>query len=381
MSEETNMMENRDFQTGDRVKGIVAKIEEKAVTVTIEGAPFEGIIPISELSSLHIEKASDSVQVGDELNLIITKVEDENFVLSKRKVDAEQAWDELEKKFESGEIIEAEVKDVVKGGLVVDLGVRGFVPASLVEDYFVESFEDYKGKVLTFKIVEMEKENNRLILSHRAVVEKEKESQKEQVMEHIHAGDELKGKVQRIASFGAFVDIGGVDGLVHISQLSHEHVEKVSDVVTEGQEVTVKVLSVDRDSERISLSIKDTLPGPWDSIDEKAPKGSVHTGTVKRLVSYGAFVEVLPGVEGLVHISQIAHKHIGTPNEVLTEGQEVQVKVLEVNKADKRLSLSIKELQEKESGQDFSEYDMPEESTGFSISDVIGDKLKGFKSE
>lgn len=381
MSEETNMMENRDFQTGDRVKGIVAKIEEKAVTVTIEGAPFDGIIPISELSSLHIEKASDSVQVGDELNLIITKVEDENFVLSKRKVDAEQAWDELEKKFESGEIIEAEVKDVVKGGLVVDLGVRGFVPASLVEDYFVESFEDYKGKTLTFKIVEMEKENNRLILSHRAVIEKEKESQKEQVMDQIHAGDELKGKVQRIASFGAFVDIGGVDGLVHISQLSHEHVEKVSDVVTEGQEVTVKVLSVDRDSERISLSIKDTLPGPWDSIDEKAPKGSVHTGMVKRLVSYGAFVEVLPGVEGLVHISQIAHKHIATPNEVLTEGQEVQVKVLEVNKADKRLSLSIKELQEKEGEQDYSNYEMPEESSGFSISDVIGDKLKGFKSE
>ncbi|MCP2036372.1 small subunit ribosomal protein S1 [Planomicrobium sp. HSC-17F08] len=381
MSEEMNMMENRDFQTGDRVKGIVTNIEEKAVTVTIEGAPFDGVIPISELSSLHIEKASDSVQVGDELDLVITKVEDENFVLSKRKVDAEQAWDELEKKFESGEIIESEVKDVVKGGLVVDLGVRGFVPASLVEDYFVESFEDYKGKVMTFKIVEMEKENNRLILSHRAVVELEKESQKEEVMDTIHAGDVLKGKVQRIASFGAFVDIGGVDGLVHISQLSHEHVEKVSDVVTEGQEVTVKVLSVDRDSERISLSIKDTLPGPWDAIEEKAPKGSVHDGKVKRIVSYGAFVEVLPGVEGLVHISQIAHKHIATPNEVLSEGQEVQVKVLEVNKADKRLSLSIKELQEKEKEQDFSNYEMPEESSGFSISDVIGDKLKGFKSE
>jgi small subunit ribosomal protein S1 len=381
MSEEMNMQESRDFQTGDRVKGIVTNIEEKAVTVTIEGAPFDGVIPISELSSLHIEKASDSVQVGEELDLVITKVEDENFVLSKRKVDAEQAWDELEKKFESGEIIESEVKDVVKGGLVVDLGVRGFVPASLVEDYFVESFEDYKGKVMTFKIVEMEKENNRLILSHRAVVEMEKESQKEEVMDTIHPGDVLNGKVQRIASFGAFVDIGGVDGLVHISQLSHEHVEKVSDVVTEGQEVTVKVLSVDRDSERISLSIKDTLPGPWDSIEEKAPKGSVHTGKVKRIVSYGAFVEVLPGVEGLVHISQIAHKHIATPNEVLSEGQEVQVKVLEVNKADKRLSLSIKELQEKEKEPDYSNYEMPEESSGFSISDVIGDKLKGFKSE
>ncbi|RNF40513.1 30S ribosomal protein S1 [Planococcus salinus] len=381
MSEEMNMMENGDLQVGDRVKGIVAKIEEKAVTVTIEGAPFDGVIPISELSSLHIEKASDSVEVGDELDLVITKVEDENYVLSKRKVDAEQAWDALEEKFESGEIIEAEVKDVVKGGLVIDLGVRGFVPASLVEDHFVESFEDYKGKVLTFKIVEMEKENNRLILSHRAVVEMEKESQKAEVMENIHPGDELKGKVQRIASFGAFVDIGGVDGLVHISQLSHEHIDKVSDVVTEGQEVTVKVLSVDRDAERISLSIKDTLPGPWDSIEDKAPKGSVHTGKVKRLVSYGAFVEVFPGVEGLVHISQIAHKHISTPHEVLSEGQEVQVKVLEVNKADKRLSLSIKELQEKEQENDYSDYDMPEESSGFSISDVIGDKLKGFKSE
>ena len=381
MSEEMNTMENSEFQTGDHVKGTVANIEEKAVTVTIEGAPFDGVIPISELSSLHIEKASDSVQVGDILDLVITKVEDENFVLSKRKVDAEQAWDQLEEKFNSGEIIEVEVKDVVKGGLVVDLGVRGFVPASLVEDYFVESFEDYKGKIMTFKIVEMEKENNRLILSHRAVIEKEKESQKVEVMENIHAGDVIKGKVQRIASFGAFVDIGGVDGLVHISQLSHEHIDQVSDAVTEGQEVTVKVLSVDRDAERISLSIKDTLPGPWDSIEENAPKGSVHTGKVKRLVSYGAFVEVLPGVEGLVHISQIAHKHIATPNEVISEGEEVKVKVLDVNKEDKRLSLSIKELQEKENEQDFSNYDMPEESSGFSISDVIGDKLKGFKSE
>lgn len=375
------MMENSGFQVGDRVKGIVEKIEDKAVTVTIEGAPFDGVIPISELSSLHIEKASDSVKAGDELELIITKVEDENFVLSKRKVDAEQAWDDLESKFESGEIITAEVKDVVKGGLVVDLGVRGFVPASLVEDYFVESFEDYKGRELTFKIVEMEKENNRLILSHRAVVEQEKESQKEEVMGNIHAGDVLDGKVQRIASFGAFVDIGGVDGLVHISQLSHEHVEKVSDVVTEGQEVKVKVLSVDRDSERISLSIKDTLPGPWENIEEQAPRGSVHTGTVKRLVSYGAFVEVLPGVEGLVHISQVAHKHIATPHEVLTEGQEVQVKVLDANKEEKRLSLSIKEMVEKEAEEDHSDYEMPEESTGFSISDVIGDKLKGFKPE
>ena len=179
MSEETNLLENQEFREGDLVKGTVAQVDEKAVTVTIDGAPFDGVIPISELSSLHIEKASDAVSIGDELNLIITKVEEENFVLSKRKVDAEEAWGTLEQKFNDGVIIEAEVKDVVKGGLVIDLGVRGFVPASLVEDHFVESFENYKGQVLTFKIVEMEKEKNRLILSHRAVVEQQKESQKQ----------------------------------------------------------------------------------------------------------------------------------------------------------------------------------------------------------
>ncbi|MFX3673958.1 MAG: 30S ribosomal protein S1 [Paenisporosarcina sp.] len=379
MSEEMNLMENQEFREGDLVKGTVAQVEEKAVTVTIEGAPFDGVIPISELSSLHIEKASDAVSIGDELNLIITKVEDENYVLSKRKVDATEAWDSLEQKFNDGVIIEAEVKDVVKGGLVIDLGVRGFVPASLVEDHFVESFDDYKGKVLSFKIVEMEKDKNRLILSHRAVVEEQKESNKKDVLDHIHPGDNLIGTVQRIAAFGAFVDLGGVDGLVHISQLSHEHVEHVSDVVKEGQEVKVKVLSVDRDSERISLSIKDTLPGPWEGIEEKAPRGTVLTGIVKRLVSYGAFVEVFPGIEGLVHISQISHSHIGTPHELLSEGQEVQVKVLDVNKQDKRLSLSIKDMLEKENDYSAGDYIMPEEQKGFSISDVIGDKLKDFK--
>lgn len=379
MSEEMNLMENQDFREGDLVKATVAQVEEKSVTVTIEGAPFDGVIPISELSSLHIEKASDAVSIGDELNLIITKVENDNFVLSKRKVDAADAWGTLEQKFNDGEVINAEVKDVVKGGLVIDLGVRGFVPASLVEDHFVESFEDYKGKVMTFKIVEMEKDKNRLILSHRAVVKEQKEFHKKDVLDQIHPGDELTGTVQRIAAFGAFVDIGGVDGLVHISQLSHEHVDQVSDVVKEGQEVKVKVLSVDRDSERISLSIKDTLVGPWEEIEDKAPRGSVLTGTVKRLVTYGAFVEVFPGIEGLVHISQISHSHIGTPHELLEEGQEVKVKVLDVNKQDKRLSLSIKDMLEKEQNYSSADYSMSEEVKGFSISDVIGDKLKDFK--
>jgi small subunit ribosomal protein S1 len=378
MSEEMNQVDVRNFEVGDKVSGLVTKVEEKQVIIDISDSKLDGIIPISELSSLHVEKASDVVAVGDQLDLEVLKVEEEAIILSKRKVDAEKSWQDLEDKFNNGEIFEAEIKDVVKGGLVVDLGVRGFVPASLVEAFFVEDFSDYKGKTMTFKIVELEKDKNRLILSHRAVVEEEKGKQKHQILDSLKVGQVIEGTVQRITDFGAFVDIGGIDGLVHISQLSYEHVDKPSEVVEEGQKVQVKVLSVDRDNERISLSIKETLPGPWSNIAEKAPKGSSLNGVVKRLVSYGAFVELFPGVEGLVHISQISHKHIGTPHEVLKEGQEVQVKVLDVNEQDQRLSLSIKELQERE--QEYVvDYELPEESKGFQLGEMIGDQLKNLK--
>jgi small subunit ribosomal protein S1 len=375
MTEDMNQVDVKNYSIGDMVSGQVTKVEEKQVIVSIQDSKHDGIIPISELSSLHVEKASDVVSVGDELDLEVLKVEEEAFILSKRKVDAQKAWVKLEERFNSGEIFETEVKDVVKGGLVVDLGVRGFVPASLVEAHFVEDFSDYKGKNLTFKIVELDKEKNRLILSHRAVVEEEKGKHKKNLMSTVTPGQVIDGTVQRITDFGAFVDIGGIDGLVHISQLSHQHIDKPSDVVQEGQKVKVKVLNVDRDNERISLSIKETQPGPWSEVPEKAPKGSTLTGTVKRLVSYGAFVEVFPGVEGLVHISQIAHKHIGTPHEVLKEGQEVQVKVLDANAGEQRLSLSIKDLLEKDVEENF-DYELPEESKGFQLGEMIGDKLK-----
>jgi len=194
----------------------------------------------------------------------------------------------------------------------------------------------------------------------------------------LQAGEVLEGKVQRITDFGAFVDIGGIDGLVHVSQLSHEHVDKPSDVVSEGDTVKVKILSIDRDSERVSLSIKETLPGPWSDITSKAQKGSILDGIVKRLVSYGAFVEVFPGVEGLVHISQISHKHIGTPHEVLSEGDSIKVKVLDVNEDEHRLSLSIKELEEDTSAED-DNYVMPEETKGFQLGEMIGEQLKNLK--
>ncbi|MCY8552788.1 30S ribosomal protein S1, partial [Bacillus haynesii] len=312
----------------------------------------------------------------------VTKVEDDALILSKRAVDADRAWEDLEKKFESKEVFEAEVKDVVKGGLVVDIGVRGFIPASLVEAHFVEDFTDYKGKTLTLIVVELDRDKNRVILSHRAVVEKEQSERKQEFLQTLEAGQVLEGKVQRLTDFGAFVDIGGIDGLVHISQLSHSHVEKPSDVVEEGQDVKVKVLSVDRDNERISLSIKETLPGPWSNIGEKVKPGDVLDGKVQRLVSFGAFVEVLPGVEGLVHISQISNKHIGTPHEVLEEGQDVKVKVLDVNEEEERISLSMKELEEnadKAEQEDYRQYQAKEESSGFQLGEMIGDKLNKLK--
>ncbi|QAS50764.1 30S ribosomal protein S1 [Halobacillus litoralis] len=376
MNQEVSGM--NEFSAGDIVTGKVVKIEEKQVLVDV-GYKVEGIVPISELSSLHVEKASDAVSEGDELTLQVKKVEDDEIVLSKRAVDADKAWQDLEAKFESGEIFEAEVKDVVKGGLVVDIGLRGFIPASLVETYYVEDFEDYKGKSLSLKVVELDREQNRVILSHRAVVEEEESAKKYDVLQSLEEGQVIEGTVQRLTDFGAFVNLGGIDGLVHISQLSHQHVEKASDVVEEGQTVKVKVLSVDRDNERISLSLKATQPGPWHEIQSKVSSGEVLEGTVRRLVSFGAFVEVFPGVEGLVHISQISNRHIGTPDEVLEEGQTVEVKVLDVDENAKRLSLSMKELEREEARAEIQQYEKEDDSSGFSLSDMIGDKLDKYK--
>lgn len=375
MTEDMNQVEVTSLEVGETVKGTITKVEEKQVYVDVPNSKLDGIIPISELASLHIEKAGDVIQEGAEVEAKVIKVEDDLLVLSKRAVDAEKAWDGLEAKLSSGEVFEAVVKEIVKGGLVVDIGVRGFIPASLVETHFVDDFAEYQDQTLTVKVVELDKEKNRVILSHRAVVEEELVQQKENVLESLKEGQVLEGTVQRLTDFGAFVDVGGVDGLVHISQLSHTRVEKPSDVVTEGDTVKVKVLSVDKSTGRVSLSIKDTLEGPWSNISTKLRQGDVVDGTVKRLVSFGAFVEVLPGVEGLVHISQISHKHIGTPHEVLSEGEKVKVKVLDVNEQERRVSLSIRDLEEEEQ-EDYGDYELQEESKGFQLGDMIGDQLK-----
>ncbi|WP_019122478.1 30S ribosomal protein S1 [Brevibacillus massiliensis] len=351
MVDETNnsasLTEVKTLSVGDVVQAKVTKVEEKQALVDV-GYKYDGLIPISELSSLHVDQVSDAVSVGDEFEVKVTKINDdkEELVVSKKAVAAEKAWEELSRKMESGEVLEAEVKEVVKGGLVVDVGLRGFIPASMVERHFVEDFSDYKGRTLTLKVVEMDREKNKVILSHKAVLEDELKKQKSSLLESLQPGQVLDGTVQRLTDFGVFVDIGGIDGLVHVSELAWNRVEKPSDVVKEGDKVQVKVLKVDKENERISLSIKETLPGPWEKAAEQFKSGDVVTGVVKRLVSFGAFVEIAPGIEGLVHISQIANRHVATPGEVLKEGQEVQVKILDVNPTEQRVSLSIRALEE-----------------------------------
>lgn len=376
----------KTVEVGDVVKGeILAFDDQKQVIVGIEGTGVEGVVPARELTFGVDEGA---YKVGDELDLVvISKIgsdkEGGSFLLSQRRLAARKVWDDIEKKFEAGETIKAPVTQVVKGGLVVDAGVRGFIPASMVSDHFVEDLNQYKGQELELKIVELEPSENRLILSHKEIVQQEREANKKAVLDKLVVGDVVEGKVARLTNFGAFIDLGGVDGLVHVSEISFERVGKPSDVLKVGQDVKVKVLAVDPEKDRISLSIKQTLPQPWDNITEKVAEGDVLEGTVKRLTSFGAFVEVFPGVEGLVHISQISHKHIATPNEVLASGEKVKVKVLNVNAEEHRLALSIKALQEKPAAEKKQEVpveeekvEIPEEDTGFTMADLVGDELK-----
>ena len=382
----------KDIQIGDLVQGEVLTLQDKQAIVGIIGGGVEGVIPFNELSTSPVERVEDVLAVGDVVDLVVIKQikdkENGSFLLSKKRVDARKVWEEIQAKFDNKEIIEAPVVDAVKGGLVVDAGVRAFVPASMVSDHYVDNLAQFKGQTLAFEIVEIEPSENRLILSRKNLVAAEKAAKRAAVFEAIQEGSVVAGKVARLTNFGAFIDLGGVDGLVHISQISHEHVAKASDKLKVGEEVQAKVISVDPESGRVSLSIKDTLAGPWDNIEERAAVGSVLDGLVKRITTFGAFVELFPGVEGLVHISQIAHQHIATPHEVLKEGQEVQVKVLEVHPEQQRISLSIKALQEapkpeKEEVEEVVEetYELPEEDVSFSLADRLGDQLSELKVE
>lgn len=391
MTEEFNESMINDIKEGDKVTGEVQQVEDKQVVVHINGGKFNGIIPISQLSTHHIENPSEVVKEGDEIEAYVTKIEidEENdsgaYILSKRQLEAEKSYEYLQEKLDNEEVIEAKVTEVVKGGLVVDVGQRGFVPASLISTDFIEDFSVFDGQTIRIKVEELDPENNRVILSRKAVEQAENDVKKSSLLESLNVGDVIKGRVARLTNFGAFVDIGGVDGLVHVSELSHEHVDSPENVVSVGQEVDVKIKSVEKDAERISLSIKDTLPTPFESIKGRFHEDDVIEGKVMRLANFGAFVEIAPGVQGLVHISEIAHEHIGTPGEKLEPGQQVNVKILGIDEENERISLSIKATLPKgdliestdETTRSYLNNDSNEDNP--TLGDVFGDKFKNLK--
>ncbi|MCH8671381.1 30S ribosomal protein S1 [Staphylococcus lugdunensis] len=391
MTEEFNESMINDIKEGDKITGEVQQVEDKQVVVHINGGKYNGIIPISQLSTHHIDNPNEVVSVGDSIEAYVTKIEvdEENesgaYILSKRQLETEKSYEYLQEKLNNDEVIEAKVTEVVKGGLVVDVGQRGFVPASLISTDFIEDFSVFDGQTIKIKVEELEPEKNRVILSRKAVEQAENEVKKASLLDSLNAGDVIKGKVARLTNFGAFIDIGGVDGLVHVSELSHEHVDSPEDVVSVGQEVEVKVKSVEKDSERISLSIKDTLPTPFERIKGQFHEGDVIEGTVVRLAAFGAFVEVAPGVQGLVHISEIDHKHIGSPSEKLEPGQQVNVKILGVDEDNERISLSIKatlpneDVIESDEVTTQSYIDNDSDDDNPTLGDMFGDKFKDLK--
>lgn len=332
------------------VTGTVVKINSDEVMVDV-GGKSEGVIPIKELSFQKDPDVEEIVKVGDEIQVMVIKMENNegHMVLSKKRADQEKAMDTLQEKYENGEVIEAKVVSDVKGGVIVDIGARGFVPASHLDTKYVDDIKSFVGNTYRFKIIEFDSnpENRKIILSRRALLEAEEKEAREQLWDKIAEGQILKGRVQRIANFGAFVDLGGVDGLLHISEMGWGRVKQPTDVVNVGDEIEVYVLSADREKGKISLSLKKLIDNPWDNAAEQFPVGAVLTGKVVRIAPFGAFVALADGVDGLVHISQISWEHIDKVEDALAIGQEVQVKVLEVDEDRKRISLSIKDLKER----------------------------------
>lgn len=383
-------------EPGDVVSAEVLTVDATQANVAISGTGVEGVLTLRELTNDRDADINDFVKVGEVLDVLVLRqvvgkdTDTVTYLVSKKRLEARKAWDKLVGREE--EVVTVKGTRAVKGGLSVEFeGVRGFIPASMLDTRFVRNTERFVGQEFDAKIKEVDPKENRFILSRREVVEAATAAARSEVFGKLAVGDVVTGKVARITSFGAFIDLGGVDGLVHLTELSHERNVSPKSVVTVGEEIEVKILDLNEEEGRVSLSLKATTPGPWDGVEQKLAKGDVVEGTVKRLTDFGAFVEVLPGIDGLVHVSQISHKRIENPKEALTVGQEVTVKVLDVNADAERVSLSIKALEERpaqEEGQkeekraarprrpkrqEKRDFELPETQTGFSMADLFGD--------
>ena len=335
----------RDFKEGDILEGTVVKIDRDEVLLDI-GYKSEGVIPTKELSIRHDVDPDQVVKVGDQVEALVLQKEDKEgrLILSKKRAQYERAWGRIEEVMQSGGTIEGPVIEVVKGGLILDIGLRGFLPASLVDLRRVRDLHPFVGTELEAKIIELDRNRNNVVLSRRAFLEESQSEGRKKFLESLQKGERRKGTVSSIVNFGAFVDLGGVDGLVHVSELSWKHVDHPSEVVQVGQEVEVEVLDVDLDRERVSLSLKATQEDPWKEFERKYSAGEIIDGQVTKLVPFGAFVRVAAGIEGLVHISEISEQHIETPESVLSVGDEVRVKVIEVDVPRRRISLSMRQV-------------------------------------
>jgi len=356
----------KEFNDGDIVEGIIVRVDRDEVLLDI-GYKTEGVIPSRELSIKHDVDPNEVVTVGDEVEALVLQKEDKEgrLILSKKRAQYERAWGTIEKIKDEDGIVTGTVIEVVKGGLILDIGLRGFLPASLVEMRRVRDLQPFVGKELEAKIIELDKNRNNVVLSRRAWLEQTQSEVRQNFLTQLQKGQVRKGVVSSIVNFGAFVDLGGVDGLVHVSELSWKHIDHPSEVVEVGQEVTVEVLDVDMDRERVSLSLKATQEDPWQAFARTHAIGQVVPGRVTKLVPFGAFVRVAEGIEGLVHISELAERHVEIPEQVVNVGDEIYVKVIDIDLERRRISLSLKQANEGTIGEavadhfDPAQYGMP----------------------
>ncbi|MBP1762506.1 MAG: hydroxymethylbutenyl pyrophosphate reductase, partial [Firmicutes bacterium] len=344
---------------GDIIKGIVVEVHDDDVMVDV-GGKSEGIIPLREMSVKDVNSAKLLATVGEEIEVLVLKWDDDGTILlSKKKVDSKRAMDKLEETFNEGSLIEGTIVSSVKGGLLVDVGVVAFLPASHVDDGYVKNLDEYIGKTYKFKIIEFnrnKKRGSQIVLSRKQLVEAEKSKLRDEFWSTIEEGQVLKGRVKRLVDYGAFIDLGGFEGLLHVSEIDHVRIDHPSAVFKEGDEIDVYILSLDREKQRVSLSRKKLMKSPWEIVMEKYNEGDIVDGKVVRIAPFGAFVEIEPGVDGLVHISQLANYRVEKPQDVVAVNQIIKVKILSIDQEEKRIGLSLKEAAEPVAEKEVQEY-------------------------
>ena len=382
MKEEMNVQTLEDFaypKMNEVYMGTVMKVDKDEAFIHI-GSKQEVILPKKEVTIFPVEDLNEVLKVNDQLEVIVIQTKD-GVKVSKVRLENQRKWEDLKKKFANGELVNAFIHEVVKGGLIADIGLRAFIPASMISNRFVKDLKEYVGQELQFQIIELDEKKNKIVLSRRELLEAEEQRQKKMRLSEIHAGDILEGKVNRLASFGAFVDLGGVDGLIHVSQLSHERVNTPEEMVQVGQTVKVKVTEVNVETGKIGLSLKALQTHPWVENTQNIKAGQVLEGTIVKFTDFGAFVELAPHVEGLLHVSQISEKPVKKPSDVLQMGQKVTVKIQSMDRKTRKISLSMTEVQKDLEKAEVEKYkaQLNEETSNISLGDLFGDALKKFQ--